>query len=160
MVMVWRALFIWLLVLAVPVQGLAAALMVSCGSHQRAGAMASLLPAHMGQAATAAHRLGSAHAPGVQGDAAAAPCPHQAQHAGAGGTGEAAAGTADAAAPASIDGHTCSACAACCSVGAPQALALAVPAAAGPGALSAAVQAAVDRFAADGLERPPRAMSA
>lgn len=160
MVSVRRALFIWLLVLAVPVQGLAAALMVSCGSHPQAGALATLLPAQPGHAAMAGHVPDGAQAADVEADAAVAPCPHQAQHAGAGVIGDAGTGMADAAASAHGNGHTCSACAACCSVGAPPSLALAVPVAASPGAQFAAVQTAVDGFAADGLERPPRATSA
>lgn len=156
--MVGRALFIWLLVLAVPVQGLAAALMVSCGGHQRVGASSVLLPLQADHGAMPENRLAGVHAA----DAAGAPCPHAAQTAGAGaGAGaDLATGMADPATPAQGGSHTCSACAACCSVGAPQSLELTVPAADSPVMVFAAVETTVDGFAADGLERPPRTVAA
>jgi len=142
---IWHLLLVWLTVLAMPIQGIAAGGMLHCASeaaqthahvHQQDPADGHA-HAHAGDVvSTSVQVLSDA---GVVGEADGAPT-HEAE--------------------ASTAGHKCSACAACCSVGAPQALALAVPAAAGPGALCAAVQAAVDRFAADGLERPPRATSA
>ena len=122
-----RSLFVWLLVLALPTQGWAAATMASCNQHHSASS----------HAADDGH---VAHAHGDHGHALA----------------DAAGGTPIDAESAHASAHTCSACAACCSVGALPSPVLTVPEGAAAPTVFAALQPSVGIFAADGPERPPR----
>jgi hypothetical protein len=142
-----RTLFIWLLVLAVPVQGAAAAAMVPCGPSHHGGhaavqtqpAVPQAHPHHSGTGATGATAHEHAQAMAVAAEAPSV-----------------------SAMPVVSDGfspsaeHTCSACAACCSVGAILGSVLALPAPAVAPTVFATLVASVDPFAADGPDRPPR----
>lgn len=127
MLQMLRALFVWLLVLALPVQGWAAATMVSCGQHHGASSHA-VADGH------------DAHVHGGHADALADGT--KTDHSDA--------------APAHASAHTCSACAACCLVGALPSPVLTVPVDAAARTVFAALQPEVGVFAADGPERPPR----
>jgi len=133
-------LMVWLVALALPVQAIASATMAHCGqSHQRM---------HTAQADS--HRQVSPGHDHVGHDGAS-----QHQHDAA----EAAASGHDVAQAdnfTDLGTYKCSACASCCSV---CALLSTMPQLAAPEfmpAVFAAVVLAVDPFAADGLERPPR----
>lgn len=122
-----RTLLVWLLVLAVPAQAVAAVTMVSCGQ------------AHHAAATTAAH---AHHDTQVDADHSAvdeAAAPTQGTHAKV---------------------KTCSACAACCSMGALPSTVLALPAADIAPAVFSVVVPGVVRFVVDGPDRPPRNASA
>ena len=134
-----RTLFVWLLVLAIPAQGMAAATMASCGPNHHEGTPAR---AAMSVASEHAHHGDSLSVHGL--DAGA---------------------VADAA---SANGHTgaekasqagqkkCSACASCCSLGALLSTVPVVPATdAAPTVFFTAVPS-VDAVAVDGPDRPPR----
>jgi hypothetical protein len=136
-----RALLIWLLVLAVPAQGAAAATMAFCGPNHHGGGAA----AQMQAAASADH----AH----HGGAAVADHEHSQAAAVADEDSSAAASTAKVSDPSK---HKCSACASCCSVGAILSSVLAVPAPVFTPTVFSAVVPSVDTFAADGPDRPPR----
>ena len=136
-----KTLLIWLLVLAVPAQGAAAANMAFCGPHHHGGgAAAQMQPvapathAHHGGAADAQHGYlqAAAQVDKVSSTSAALDIGSDASE------------------------HKCSACASCCSAGAilSSVLAVASPLFA-PTVMTAAVPS-VDTFAADGPERPPR----
>jgi hypothetical protein len=144
-----RALLLWVMVLALPAQALAASLMLFCGpSHQRmvpgfaAGHPASMT-VHVHE-----HELAApapAHGARVPDAAAAA-------------VGGAAGADGFGAAP--LGDLSCSACAACCTVLAPPAD-FALPAAPEPGhAFVPVAGAAVPSHHPDRLDRPPRAVSA
>jgi hypothetical protein len=145
-----RTLLIWLLVLAVPAQGAAAATMAYCSPNHHGG----------GVAATA--RV-EAHSERVQHD-------HRASHGQYGGhhdavtpSVDAAAATADVSAPSKFvqsDSHKCTACASCCSAAAVLSTVLDVPAPALAPTIFIAVVPTVDAFVPDGPERPPRAFLA
>ena len=122
-----RAMFVWLLVLALPVQGWAAATMASCNQHH----------------STASHAVADGHDVHT-------PVDHGHVLAGAADAPSSDADSAHASA------HSCSACAACCSVGALPSPVLTVPVDAAAPTVFAAVQPAVGVFAVDGPERPPR----
>ncbi|MDP3226014.1 MAG: hypothetical protein Q8M96_23000 [Rubrivivax sp.] len=129
-----------MLVLALPVQGAAAATMAFCGPDHHGGGAAVAQPG----STPAVHTH--------HGDALAGDEPPAIR-------------TADVA---SIDDvsaivtvgqaamQTCSACASCCSLGAILTLALVVPVTDLSPTLSTTVVPTVGAFAADGLERPPR----
>jgi hypothetical protein len=149
-----RTFLVWLLVLAVPAQGLAAVTMAFCGPmHDRAGVSLSHQPGHQAHHEQAAGSSPAGH-------------DHQAMLAvvqADGGT----AHTADVAdtAPTTAEsppqqGHKCSVCSTCCSVGALMNTVLAVPELAAAHTVFAAVVATVATAAVDGLERPPRAARA
>ena len=138
-----RTLLIWLLVLAVPAQGAAAATMAFCG------------PNHHGAGATT--------------HAQSAPHTEHAQHGGAAHQHMTVPDEADDSASASSDGpgklvhgdkQKCSACASCCTFGAILSTVLVVPAPAVTPTVFSAVVPTVDAFAADGPERPPRSVLA
>ncbi len=139
-----RALLIWLLVLAVPAQGAAAATMAFCGSsHHGAGASGQVLPAEPAQ---------HAHHGGMPGTA------HQHPELAALADGHSSLVTPSAA---STDAggavhQKCSACASCCSVSAILSSVLAVPAPLFTPTVFSAVVPTVDTLAADGPDRPPR----
>lgn len=134
-----RTLLVWLLVLAVPAQGAAAATMASCGPNHHGGAAAS----HAEQMTPAEHVHPLAPAQGIHGDhdkAAAA----QADSADVGGS------------AVHADKQKCSACASCCSIGALLSSVLAVPAPALSPTVFSVVAPTVDAVAVDGPDRPPR----
>ena len=130
-----RMLLIWLLVLAVPAQGLAAATMAFCGPNHHGGGAAATAqsagsgePAHHDMAAPAAHGE-----PGPVLLQASTESGHHGQ-----------------------GSKKCSACASCCSIGAMLSPALAVPVAMVAPTVFSVVVATIDPFAADGPDRPPR----
>ena len=139
-----RTLLIWLLALAVPAQGAAAATMAYCGPNHHGSEVAarvqpSAAPAH-------AHHGREARTTHEHLDAAV-----QANEDGS--------ASARAAAPAKSvpsDQHKCSACASCCSVGVILNTVLVVPAPVVTPTLFSVVVPTVDAFAADGPDRPPR----
>lgn len=139
-----RALLIWLLVLAVPAQGAAAATMAFCGpNHHGGGAAAQMQPA---APAGLAHQDGAVAQGHEHAQAAVL-------------ADEASAVSAVSAASAKVSDaskHKCSACASCCSIGALLSSVLAVPAPVVTPTVFSAVVPSVDTFAADGPDRPPR----
>ena len=144
MALLIRALLIWLLVLAVPAQGAAAATMAFCGPNHHGGDAAAQI-----QATTPAKH---AHHDGV----VASEHKHPQATAAAD---EDSSASADSVAPAKVSHaskHKCSACASCCSVGAILSSVLAVPAPVFTPTVFSAVVPSVDWFAADGPDRPPR----
>lgn len=156
-----RSLLIWLLVLAVPAQGAAVVTMVGCGpKHHGVGAARALLaPAVMPHAHTALQVAGAHDHPAL-----AAPQAGHADGAGhAGDSGDATASTGQAphtASAGSADLHKCSVCASCCSAGAILSTVSSVPARVISREVFADVLVCVDAFAADGPDRPPRAVVA
>jgi len=139
-----RALLIWLLVLAVPAQGAAAATMAFCGpNHHGGGATAKLQPA---APANHAHHEGAVATEQEHPQAAA-----QTDE-----VSSAAAVTVVSAKVSDASKHKCSACASCCSVGAILSSVLAVPAPVFTPTVFSAVVPGVDTFASDGPDRPPR----
>lgn len=144
MVVLIRTLLIWLLVLTVPAQGVAAATMAFCGPNHHGGAAATLAR----QAASAGH---SHHGSDAQ-------RAHQ-HHEAAAQAAEAGSASADSHAPSpgnQTAKQKCSACASCCSIGALLSPALVVPAPDLTPTAFCAVVPNVDPFAADGPDRPPR----
>jgi hypothetical protein len=137
-----RTLLIWLLVVAVPAQAAAAVTMAFCGPNHQAGVAHQAAPSN-GKHDHAAHHAEDSIAQ---------------QHAGPHLQGAATAPTDEAAATDLMhaDTHKCSACASCHSsvalVSALEVLALPEFAA----TVFDSVVPSVDRFSADGLERPPR----
>ena len=142
-----RTLLIWLLVLAVPAQGAAAATMAFCGpNHHGSGATQVELAAPTEHA----HHDSAAMTPHLH-DGVPAPADEDLP----------ASASFTAAAKVSDPGtHKCSACATCCSVGAILSAALAVPAPVFTPTAFPIVVLCVDTFAADGPDRPPRIVHA
>ena len=139
-----RALLIWLLVLAVPAQGAAAATMAFCGPNHHGGGSAAQV--HRTAPAGHAHQDGAAEQNHELAQATAA-------------ADEDSSGPALSAVSAKVSDaskHKCSACASCCSVGAILSSVLAVPAPVFTTTVFSAVVPSVDPFAADGPDRPPR----
>ena len=140
-----RTLLIWLLVLAVPAQGAAAATMASGGPNHHGGREATQVRllaapaehAHQDGGTTTAHE-------------------HRDQAAQADEDSSASASSATSAKVGNASKHKCSACASCCSVGAILSSVLAVPAPVFDPTLFSAVVPSVDTFAADSPDRPPR----
>ena len=148
-----RTLLIWLLVLAVPAQGAAAATMLMCApNHHAGGAGASVVHVQPGGlSSTSTHDRSHAHSNDhVQHSAAA----HDHDHAMAD-----APVAGEAAAPAQgmhTGQHKCSACASCCSVSAMLSPVLAVPVPDFAPTVFSVVVPNVEAFSADGPDRPPR----
>jgi len=139
-----RTLFIWLLVLAVPVQGAAAATMAFCSPSHHGGAAAEQMQS-VGPA-DHAHHIASAAS-------------EHAHHQVAASFDEVSAAPADSTPPSAFSQaskHKCSACASCCSLGAILNAVLAVPTPAFSPTVFSTVVPSVDAFAADGPDRPPR----
>lgn len=140
-----RLLIVWLMAVALPLQALASATMLHCGpSHERMqGAKARAVPD-----ALSPH----AHGPSL------AAASHD--HHGVAVSAELAASLSDAAGQpekfADPGKYKCSACAACCSIGALPSPALAVPSPAVSSTVFFAVVPTVAAFAAAGPDRPPR----
>ncbi len=133
---VLRTCLIWLLALALPVQGVMAATMVFCGPnhHDRASGIA------LAHGADAAHQLQDSHPAAADGHAEAK----------VGG---------DTTAPdkfAQSDMHKCSVCASCCSAAAIYDTVPKLPVLEPVAATFAALASAVEPFAAGGPDRPPR----
>jgi len=151
-----RAFLVWVMVIAMPMQGLAASAMLFCGpSHERMMrglAIDAPAPAHAapGHASRQGHdHAAPGHAHAMPGDAAAG---HFAAH---GDDGDDGGGLSP-----HLGKFSCSACAACCAM-------LALPASFSPPGVVAAAHpmpasssAAVPSLPPDGLERPPRAILA
>ena len=140
-----RALLIWLLVLAVPAQGAAAATMAFCGpNHHGARASSQVLPAEPGQ---------HAHHGGTPGTV------HQHPDLAALADGHSSFVTQSAASTDAGDAvqQKCSACASCCSVGAILSSLLSVPAPIFIPTVFSAVVPSVDTLAADGPDQIGRA---
>jgi hypothetical protein len=160
--LLFRTLLIWLLVLTVPAQGVAAATMAFCGPDHHGGEAAAVrLIAGSSADLVAAQGQGHVHAQAADGATARhAHHDHHAMGSSAGGDGDGADGQAPALADhgASHDSsaHKCSACASCCSVGAILNSVLDVPAPALVPTVFSAVVPVVVAFAADGPDRPPR----
>ena len=129
-----RTLLIWLLVLAVPAQGAAAATMAFCGPNHHS--VVADHAHHDGIAATA-HEHPPTAALADEDSAAAAVSVGSAKFSDA-------------------SKHKCSACASCCSFGAILSSVLAVPAPIFTPTVFSAVVPSVDTLAADGPDRPPR----
>ena len=135
-----RMLLIWLLALALPAQGVIAATMVFCG------------PNHHGQATAAAvaHDADSAH----RSLGSAANSHHEAVGGQAEYTAPDEAAAAETLSPSGM--QKCSVCASCCSAAAIHDTVPKLPALEPVAADFAALASAVEPFAADGPDRPPR----
>ena len=134
-----RSLLVWLMALALPLQGVAAVGMQACGPMHE----------HAGPVAAAAHEAGHRHA--------AAHSVHDDVH-GHAHTAAVELPPADAELPAA--GHQCGACAACCpAVALPSEVAF-TAAPGGRADVIASVPARLASFVPPGLERPPRAILA
>jgi hypothetical protein len=143
-----RTLLIWLLALAVPAQGAAAATMAFCGpNHQRVGQAALSDP--VGAAEHAHHERAEQTPHGHPG----APVQHDQES-------SASASDAASATLAQADNHKCSACASCCSASAILGAALVVPAPAVGCTAFVSVVPTVGAYAADRPDRPPRILPA
>ena len=136
-----RTLLIWLLMLAIPAQGVAAATMAFCGPKHHGGAagiaehMAPSHHAHGDREATAAHEH-----PRVDADAP---------------TADHFSGSAKAK-DHLTDQHKCNVCGACCSTGALMSALPTLPATDAASTAFSSLEACIDPFAADGPDRPPR----
>ena len=138
-----RTLLIWLLVLAIPAQGAAAATMAFCGPNhhgEEAIEVQWVEPAEYEHLDSGAMTIHGHHDVTAQVDqASSAP--------------EGFAVTGKLSNP---DTHKCGACASCCSIGAILNSVRAVPAPVFTPTLFSTVVPCVDTFAADGPDRPPR----
>ncbi len=135
-----RTLFVWLLVLALPVQGAAAASMVFCNPNHHGGGVAGA-PA----SSTATDHTHHGHAGAGHGS-----------HVGAAAevVGDPIPGCDEERGHATV--QKCSACASCCAMGAILATVPAVPATDPAPTVFATLAPAVEAFATDGPDRPPR----
>lgn len=135
-----RTLLIWLLVLALPAQGAAAATMAFCGpNHHGSGAPALAVSVSAGEHVQHGHEMG--------GHEVGADASNQA-------------GSVDDV-PANVKAgqaakQKCSACASCCSLGAILTAVPGVPTTDSAQAMFTTAVPTVDAFAADGPDRPPR----
>ena len=151
-----RTLLIWLLVLAVPAQGAAAATMALCGPNHHNGTPGAAMVHTQASGLSHDHRLDHPNGDSsdhVQNSAATHPA-HDHNHAVA----DVPAG-GEASAPAQgihAGQHKCSACASCCSVSAMLSPLLAVPVPDVAPTVFRTVVPSVEAFNADGPERPPR----
>ena len=137
-----RTLFVWLLVLAVPVQGAAAATMAFCSPSHHGGVAAEQMQS-VGPADHAHHTASAAS--------------EHAHHQGAASVDEVSSTPADSpSAFSQASKHKCSACASCCSLGTILNAGLVVPTPAFSPTVFSTVVASVDALAADGPDRPPR----
>jgi hypothetical protein len=140
----FRSSLVWLLLLALPLQGFAAAAMLHCGpSHHRMLAASSV-------AAAESHMHAHMHATSGH---------HHGQETGL------EHGAADAGTPAAHDLDTlskfkCSACAACCTGAAMPTAALFIPSLPPAGTPAVALIASRAEFLSGGLDRPPRILLA
>ena len=153
-----KPLLIWLLVLMLPVQAVAAASMAFCGPAHIAGATGLALPAQplLGQI----HPCGQSHQLQQRTQHLAQPGHESAAPAGDDAVAMSSADVADPSQLTPPGTHKCSACASCCSGGAmfntmPQLL-LPEPS----GTAFVAVVQAIEAVAAGGPDRPPRSLIA
>ena len=144
MALLIRTLLVWLLVLAVPAQGAAAATMAFCGPNHHGGATAS----SAAPAASAGHEDHHGTAEGATG--------HHDMSSQANEDDAALASPATFSQGKHTVQHKCSACASCCSLGALLSPMPAVPVPAVAPTVFDAVVPTVSAFAADGPDRPPR----
>ena len=135
-----RVLLVWLMVLALPVQGFAAAAMQHCAPMQQRQAVAGAVNEH------AHHESIAVEVPGSAADADA----HGHDHAHQPAAGDIAAGD-----PTTAD-HQCSVCAACCLALALPASAVKLPSVLIDAPFSRTASPALPSFVPPGLERPPR----
>lgn len=151
-----RTLLIWLLVLAVPAQGAAAATMAMCGpNHHAGGPGAALVQVQAGGISSESqHNVSHAHSNDHAQHGTATHAAHDHDHAVAD---VLAAGEASAPAQGMHAGqHKCSACASCCSVSAMLSPVLAVPVPDVAPTVFSVVVPNVEAFGVDGPDRPPR----
>jgi hypothetical protein len=132
---------LWLLVFAVPVQGIAATAMAICGLNHHTGSAA----AQVQRGAPISH---------THNDSAAAPEHQHHQPVAEAATDEAAPVASSQVGDAS--GHKCSACASCCTAGATPSSVPALPTPVSAPTVFSAVVPDVGGFATDGPDRPPR----
>lgn len=147
---VWRSLFIWLLVLAVPVQGIAAVGMQHCApTHERMAPPVAAAHAPHAQAPAKGHAHSQAHAPVdvVLAVVDETPVPETAPAVNA----EHAASALD---------FKCSACAACCPALGLPAVAQAWTGSPGAPGLAQLRLPLLASFVPGGLDRPPRSQLA
>ena len=139
-----RTLLIWLLVLAVPAQGMAGVTMAVCGPNHAGVSSAAQSPSvesiervdqDENHASTHVHHDRAAQA---NEDTSASAEAWSSVKAG------------------DVSPHTCSACASCCSAAAILSMVLAVSADAHASTVFSAVVPSVDTYSADGPDRPPR----
>ena len=140
-----RALLIWLLALAIPAQGVAAATMAFCGPNHHGG----------DAAAPAQHATAASHLHGDVGATEAAVA-HEHPRADASPPAAADPGLSSKAKVGSAVQHKCNVCGSCCSTGALMSALPTLPAADAASTTFSSVVATVDPFAADGPDRPPR----
>lgn len=143
MALLIRTLLIWLLVLAIPAQGAAAATMAFCGPNHHGGEPTRAMEASQ-SSDHAHHAEDGAQVDGHAVDAEATDDAFSAQDA----------STVAEASPAAK--QKCSACASCCSLGAILSTVPVIPDADSAATVFAAVVPTVDSIAADGPHRPPR----
>jgi len=165
-----RTVLIWLLVLALPAQGAAAATMAFCSpNHHSAGstAVSRQIAAVDPGLATQQH----AHPHAVAGDLASHTHRHAVPqgvadsdpvvsgvHSAAGSDLVGSAGDLSATKLAHADHHKCSACASCCSAAVIGSTVLNVPAPGVTPTVFISVVPTVERFSSDGPDRPPRVL--
>ena len=149
MLRVLRFMLMWLLALAIPVQGFAAASMLGCGTghHGAAGGHSHALGMHQHAIDTPQHSYG------VEGDEMAHAIHHQHAVGIQGDTHKAHAGTTSSKAP-------CSACASCCTSAALPATPVVFEAMHAPDAFVLLAPHRVASFISGGPERPPRSVLA
>ncbi len=144
MVLLIRTILVWLLVLAVPAQGAAAATKAFCGPNHSGAAGThgeQVAPAELAhpqadvQGTRGSHDKAPAHEDSA--DAGSSPAPSKGAHS---------------------DKQKCSACASCCSVGAILNSVLDVPAPDLTPTTFSVVVPSIDAFAVDGPDRPPRVL--
>lgn len=137
-----RTLLIWLLVLAIPAQGVAAATMAFCGPKHHGGVAGVAAD----QAATNGHLHG-----GLEATVA-----HEHPNADANAPVVDEPGVSAQAKVGSANQHNCNVCGACCSAGALMSAVPTMPAADAASTAFSSLVATVDALAADGPDRPPR----
>ena len=154
-----RTILIWLLALALPAQGMAAATLSLCSPSRHATVAVAVTAAQHGTRAGPAHHAGQhAHPHPAQADSGHAHPDHRPladkQPAGAGDGVSAAA--AEVVKLVHADKHQCSACASCCSAAVIPSSVLSVAEPAVAPTVFVAVVPTVEKFAASGPDRPPR----
>ena len=147
-----RTVLVWLLVLALPAQGAAAATMALCGPGHAARTLAHQHDQAMAQPARQVHQHGQHESPAPHNPVLAAPADSDDQVRGQ----VAPAGQAKPASLAQVEQHKCSACASCCSAAAIFSAGLIVPSPDFTPTVFMAVVATVEPFTTAGPDRPPR----
>ncbi len=147
MLLLLRALLVWLLIIAVPAQGAAAVTMAFCGPGHNASNVSvgvqsqpTVEHAHHGSDAGQAHEHLDVAATPLMADDDTGPVTEAVKVASSG----------------HIDKQKCSACASCCSMAAVPTSVLSVPPPVVAPVVFSTVVPDVDAFAADGPDRPPR----